>query len=88
MSTPVRTDGNTCDLRGLRLEEAIANSERYCDRMLLQGHDAVFLLHGHGTGILKAGMREWARCSAQVHRYRPGERDEGGDAFTLIYLVP
>ena len=64
---PPRTSGNTVDLRGLHVEDAIPQVERFLDQGVLRGWTVAFLLHGHGTGKLKAGLRSWLsslRCNA------------------------
>ena len=48
---------------------------------------AVFLLHGHGTGALKDGLRRWLRSSAYVADWCPADEDQGGDAFTIVQLA-
>ena len=79
----VRTDSNTLDLRGFRVDEAIAEIDRFLDRRLLKGDKTVFLLHGHGTGALKSAIRAWLGKS---RTWRPLDDSEGGDAFTLVML--
>jgi len=78
--------GNTLDLRGKRLEEAIEATEAFCDALLLRGEPAAFVLHGHGTGVLKDGIRGWAKRSPYARRWRPAGEGEGGDAWTVIEL--
>jgi DNA mismatch repair protein MutS2 len=82
----LRTEGNTLDLRGQRVDEAIDMADLFLDRMLREDRDSAFLLHGHGTGALKDGIRQWLR----LHPARPAWRrcipSEGGDAFTVIEL--
>ncbi len=80
----VRTPSNTLDLRGRRLDESTDLAERFFDRALLAGHDAVFLLHGHGTGRLKAGLRAWLRDCDLVRAWAPATEEQGGDAFTVV----
>jgi DNA mismatch repair protein MutS2 len=78
--------GNSLDLRGKRLDEAIEATEAFCDALLLRGEPAAFVLHGHGTGVLKDGIRTWARRSPYARRWRPAAEGEGGDAWTVIEL--
>jgi len=82
----VRHDGNTCDLRGLRVDEALSTIEHFLSAQILRGSSTVFLLHGHGTGALKSAVRNWLRTAPGVSRWRPAERVEGGDAFTLVEI--
>ncbi len=82
----VRTGGNTCDLRGMRVDEAIDAVAAFLDRLLLVGESCAFLLHGHGTGALKAAVRAWLPKSPYGRAWHPGEPEEGGDAFTIVEL--
>ena len=82
----VRTPANTCDLRGRRVDEALAEAERFVDAAALRGEPVVFLLHGHGTGALKAALRAWLPAAPHVRAWRPARADEGGDAYTLVGL--
>ena len=84
--TAVRTAANTVDLRGLRVDEACSRVDAFLDRMLSEGEQAGFALHGHGTGALKSAIREHLEASMYVDRSRAAERDEGGDAFTVFWL--
>jgi len=81
-----RHDGNTLDLRGQRVDEAIASCEGFFDRMTLRGIDIVFLLHGHGTGALKSALRSELRHNSYVKDYAPASEEQGGDAFTVCSL--
>jgi len=81
-----RTEATTLDLRGQRYDEALSNLDGFIDRLIGVNEAAGFVLHGHGTGALKAGVREHLRASAYVEHSRPAEPDEGGDAFTVFWL--
>ncbi len=82
----LRMASNTLDLRGMRVDEGQDASERFFDQALQRGHDTVFLLHGHGTGALKDGLRGWLRTCAYVRGWRPASEEQGGDAFTVVQL--
>jgi len=64
----------------------LANVDGFIDRLLGINEVAGFVLHGHGTGALKSGVREHLRASAYVEHSRPAEAAEGGDAFTVFWL--
>ncbi|MET0793734.1 MAG: Smr/MutS family protein, partial [Polyangiaceae bacterium] len=81
-----RTQATTLDLRGERVEEALSRVDAFIDRLLGINESAGFVLHGHGTGALKASVREHLRASAYVEHSRPAEPDEGGDAFTVFWI--
>ncbi|MCB9695183.1 MAG: Smr/MutS family protein [Alphaproteobacteria bacterium] len=83
----LRMPGNTLDLRGKRVDEGQDEAERFFDRAVRSGQDTVFLLHGHGTGALKDGLRGWLRSSAYVSDWAAASEEQGGDAFTVVRLA-
>jgi len=83
---PVRTQDNTLDLRGHRVEESLAQVDAFLDRLLDRGEPVGYVLHGHGTGALKVAVRAHLRSSPYVRRSHPAEPDDGGDAFTVAWL--
>ena len=82
----VRGDWNTLDLRGARLEESKDRCQVFFDQHIRQGDGAVFVLHGHGTGVLKKGLRSWFPTQSIIRSWRPGNAQEGGDAFSVVFL--
>jgi DNA mismatch repair protein MutS2 len=85
-ATPVRTQNNTLDLRGERVDAALDLLERFVDQLLRHGEPAGYVLHGHGTGALKQAVRDHARSLRHVAESGPADRVDGGDAFTLLWL--
>ncbi len=85
-SAALRTSDNTCDLRGLRVDEALERLDRFIDGALRAGDRVAFVLHGHGTGALRQAVREHLALSEHVGERRPANLDEGGDAFTVFWL--
>jgi DNA mismatch repair protein MutS2 len=81
-----RTVASSLDLRGARVEEALAALDRYLDDASLAGLDQVVVIHGLGTGALRDAVRERASGHPLVVSTRPGERGEGGDGATVIKL--
>jgi DNA mismatch repair protein MutS2 len=86
-ATPVRTESITCDLRGMRVDEAIERVDSFIDRLLSQGDPAGFVLHGHGTGALKSAIREHLGAHPLIAKARPADEDQGGDAFTVLWTT-
>ena len=80
------TEDNTLDLRGLRLESALEAAERFMDLCTVKHVSPLLIIHGHGTGRLKLGLRERLAESPYVSAFRPGERGEGGDGATVVAL--
>jgi DNA mismatch repair protein MutS2 len=74
------------DVRGMRVDEALRTLDLELDRHLRAGEEAVHVLHGHGSGALKAAVREHLSRSPYVTRARAGESHEGGDGVTVAML--
>ncbi len=83
---PLRTDSNTCDVRGLRVDDALAMIDAFLDRVFGAGSPSGFVLHGHGTGALKQAVREHLKSSPYITRARAADPEDGGDAFTVFWL--
>jgi DNA mismatch repair protein MutS2 len=54
------------NLVGLRVEEALPLVDRLLDQAILQGAERVDIIHGTGTGRLKAAVREHLRQHTMV----------------------
>jgi len=74
-------------LRGLRVEEGLEKLDRYLSDALMSGLPWVRVIHGHGTGAMKAAVRDALRAYPFVTRTRRGEQGEGGDGATVVYLA-
>lgn len=83
---PPPYDDNTLDLRGMTGEDAAERVEFFLDRMAQEGEPGGYLIHGHGTGVLKRVVRELLPKLDFIHSFRAGERTEGGDGVTVVYL--
>ena len=81
-----RTSSTTLDVRGQRVDESVANLDRFLDEALLLGHDAIFVVHGHGTGALRTALRQHVHKHAAVKSSRAGEGSEGGDGVTVVSM--
>ena len=84
-SPEMRTAQNTLDLRGQRYDDAERETDYFLDRMTRTG-GACFVLHGHGTGALKKGLRQFLKGDARVKSAKRASEDDGGDAFTRVEL--
>jgi DNA mismatch repair protein MutS2 len=77
----------TVDVRGERVEVAVALAEKFLDDALRTGAEAVIVVHGHGTGALREALRQQLAGFPGVSGVRPGEPREGGDGATVISLA-
>src|SRR5919109_1702214 len=85
-AAPVSSAQASVDVRGLRVDEALRKLDEELDSRLREGAEEVHILHGHGSGALKAAIREHLARSPYVRRARPGESHEGGDGVTVAEI--
>jgi DNA mismatch repair protein MutS2 len=74
------------DVRGARLDDALAAVEQALDDAARAGLARLEIFHGVGTGALMKGLRARLRELPQVERIEPGGRETGGPGVTLAYL--
>jgi len=75
------------DLRGQRAEAALEEFEDYLDRAFRAGLPFVRIIHGKGTGALRAAIREALGKHPLVRSYEPAPAREGGDGVTVALLA-
>ncbi len=74
------------DIRGMRAEEAAEMAERSVDEALRQGAAALRIIHGKGTGALRAVVAEVLTGHPSVRNHAPAPLNEGGDGVTVAAL--
>jgi DNA mismatch repair protein MutS2 len=74
------------DVRGKAADEAMDEVIAALDRATLAGAPFLRIIHGHGTGKLKASLRVYLKDSPYVAEFRAGDRAEGGDGVTIATL--
>lgn len=74
------------DVRGKAADEALDDVVAVLDRATLAGAPFLRIIHGHGTGKLKASLRNYLKGSPYVAEFRAGDRAEGGDGATIVRL--
>ena len=74
------------DVRGKAADEALDEVVAALDRATLAGAPFLRIIHGHGTGKLKASLRVYLKDSPYVAEFRAGDRAEGGDGVTIATL--
>jgi len=79
--------GVELDLRGQRVDEALEELERYLDAAYLANLPWVRIIHGRGTGRVRAAVRDALRRHPHVASWEPGGAGEGGDGVTVAKLT-
>jgi DNA mismatch repair protein MutS2 len=86
------TSANTDEMRteinliGRTVDEATDELEKYLDRAFLAGLPKVRVIHGHGAGILRRGVREFLKKHPHVAGVEEAPQNEGGQGATLVEL--
>jgi DNA mismatch repair protein MutS2 len=75
------------DLRGQRAEEALSRFETYIDDAFQAGMPFVRIIHGKGTGALRAAIREALRGHPLVRNFESAPANEGGEGVTVAVLA-
>jgi DNA mismatch repair protein MutS2 len=72
------------DLRGMRPDEVDVVLGRALDDAILASLPSFRIIHGKGTGALRAHVRELLKLDRRVSLQRPGELFEGGTGVTVV----
>lgn len=78
----IRTTENTLDLRGSR----VADAELTLDRAIASARGPLWIIHGHGTGKLRQGVKDFLERHPRVERHEHAPPQEGGTGVTIAYL--
>jgi DNA mismatch repair protein MutS2 len=72
------------DLRGMRPDEVDVILGRALDSAIMAGLPSFRIIHGKGTGALRAHVRKLLEIDRRVSVQRPGELFEGGTGVTVV----
>lgn len=81
----VRQLSNTCDVRGETLEFALDKVENMMASAMIT-FGALWIVHGHGTGALRRGIRAHLRTHPRVSSFEDAHQRDGGTGATVVYL--
>ena len=85
-SSAVRNAKTEIDLRGMSLDEALIEVDRFIDQGLLANLQMLTVIHGKGTGVLRKGITDYLRQHRMVKSFRAGGLGEGDTGVTIITL--
>ncbi len=74
------------DLRGMRVEEALGQLDRFVDTAVLGNAPWVRIIHGKGTGALRTAVRQALQNHPHVSRFEDGKDGEGGWGVTVAHF--
>ena len=75
-----------CDVRGNTLEEALLAVDMFLDGAILNKLREVNIIHGKGTGVLRAGIHKHLKSHPAVKSFRLGRYGEGEDGVTVVTM--
>lgn len=82
-STTIKSE---IDVRGLTVDEALEYVDKYLDDAYLSSLGQVSIIHGKGTGALRAAIKTMLKKHPHVASSRLGGFSEGGNGVTIVEL--
>lgn len=83
---PAATVGLELDIRGQLVDEAKPLVDKYLYSAKQQGLTEVNIIHGKGTGALRAGIQEYLKHHSLVKSFRNGNYGEGDYGVTVVTI--
>ncbi len=80
------TVGTELDIRGEDVESAIILVEKFIDDAILSSLHEIRIIHGKGTGALRAGIHSFLKRQKRVKSFRLGGFGEGDAGVTIAEL--
>lgn len=81
-----RSYHNEINVLGQTVDEAVANIDAFIDSALVAGFETVWVIHGNGTGRLRAGLHKYFSSHPAIKSFRLGEYGEGDSGVTVLTL--
>ena len=78
---------NEIDLRGETGDDAWFMVDRYLDSSITAGYSTVTLIHGKGTGALRAALWRYMKGDKRIKSFRSGRYGEGDTGVTIVELT-
>lgn len=74
------------DIRGMTVDEAIMELDRYIDGAILSGIPSVTIIHGKGTGALRTAVHSFLKSNKNIITFRLGVFGEGEAGVTIAEI--
>ncbi|GHU88672.1 endonuclease MutS2 [Clostridia bacterium] len=74
------------DIRGMMSDEGVSVMEQFLDGAIMSRLQNVTVIHGKGTGALRAAVHSALKRNKQVKAFRLGRYGEGEDGVTIVEL--
>ena len=71
---------------GLTVHEALPDVEAFLDSAVIANLEEVRIVHGVGTGKLRAGIHEMLKAHKNVAEFRLGKYGEGETGVTIVKI--
>ena len=81
-----RNVNTECDLRGKTVEEALLDLDQFIDNAVLAHLNQITIIHGKGTGALRAAVQQHLKRHKNIRTYRLGVYGEGETGVTIAEL--
>ena len=85
-SNMTRRGGMELDIRGKMGDEGVLEVERFIDGAIMAGLSQIVIIHGKGTGALRAAVQQALKRNPAVKSFRAGEYGEGEAGVTVVEL--
>lgn len=84
--TASRSASMEYDIRGMNVEEATLELDRFIDSAIINGQNTITIIHGKGTGVLRSGVHAYLKRHKAVRVFRLGTFGEGESGVTVVDL--
>ena len=77
---------NEIDLRGMDTIDGVSAAEMFIDSAVMNHLDVVSIIHGKGTGALRAAIHKMLKMNKNVKSFRLGTFGEGESGVTIVNI--
>ena len=85
-SKKTRSASLEIDVRGMTVDEATLEIDRFIDNVQLNSINQFTIIHGKGTGALRKGIHTFLRRHPSVRTFRVGLFGEGENGVTIVEI--